>query len=310
MRGLERKIIRENRIYIIPSGRGFMFLGLVVVLILTAATYNNNLIFILAFFLFSAFVVSMLQTHYNLKGVRLQHIGSDEAFEGDPLGLIFHILQKRPRQKQALRLRARGRMYETLSDESYELKPGDAFVSARVDVRAWRRGEHDLPGMILETYYPLGLFRAWKVFRPEGKVTIYPRPSTEERLAPVPADQGEDDLGLRSSPEGDFGELKNYLPGESYHQIAWKHYARTGSLLTKVHWGAEQRHYVIPWPVAGDFESRLSRMSAWIKAASDENASFEMETENLRIEPGRGYDHARRCWRALALAEPKRVGEA
>ncbi len=41
-------------------------------------------------------------------------------------------------------------------------------------------------------------------------------------------------------------------------------------------------------------------MSAWVKQASEESASFEMETPHAKIEPGQGFDHARTCWRALA----------
>ena len=304
-RRLRRQIVRENRIYIFPSPMGLLFLGVIVVLILTAATYSNNLIFLLAFFLFSAFVVSMLQTHYNLKGVRLRFTGAEEAFEGDPLGLLFHIEQRRPRHKRGLEIRPRGSKIKRLQRARYAILPREEFSAARVEVEAWKRGRHELPEMILETYYPLGLFRAWKIFRPEGEVVIYPKPVADAPLAPATDDQGEDEVGLRSSPEGDFGELKNYLPGESYHQIAWKHYARTGDLLTKLHWGAEHRHYVIPWPARGDLETRLRHQSAWVKQAVDENASFELETDGRVIEPGRGFDHARRCWRLLAATDGK-----
>src|SRR5437870_1558803 len=106
---VRRRMIRENRIYIMPSGRGFFFLAAVVVMILTAATYNNNLIFILAFFLFALFIVSMLQTHYNLKGARLEFAGAEEAFEGDRQSLLFHLTQKRARHKRGLEIRISSR---------------------------------------------------------------------------------------------------------------------------------------------------------------------------------------------------------
>ena len=69
---LQRKMVRENRVYIIPSGGGAVFFLSIIVLVLTAATYNNNLIFIFAFFLSALFVITMLQTNFNLKSVRLQ----------------------------------------------------------------------------------------------------------------------------------------------------------------------------------------------------------------------------------------------
>ncbi len=304
MEGLRRKIVRENRIYIIPTGRGFLFLAMVVVLILTAATYNNNLIFILAFFLFSLFVVSMLQTHYNLRGVRLQFLRADEAFEGDKMALNFYLVQKRAGRKRSLRLRARSKLFKTLASCNEDLQPQETFKPARIEVLAWRRGAHSLPEIAVETFFPLGIFRAWKIFRPEGELLVYPKPQTTRDLTERAFNQGDLELGMRRGPDGDFGELKSYLAGESYHQIAWKHYARTGKLYTKVHWGAEDRHYLIPWSAdKKNFEQGLKQMSAWIKRAVDENASFEMQTPNLVIAPGRGFDHARACWRALARAK-------
>lgn len=305
MADLSRWIMRENRIYIMPTANGSLYLAGIVVLILTASTYNNNLIFILAFFLFAVFFVSMLQTHYNLKGVRLQYIGSEEGFQGDRIGLNYYIVQKRPRSKKSLQVRSSSKQFVTLKHAREDMRPQETMKAVRVDVRAWRRGIHKTPPVILETQYPLGLFRAWKVYRPEGQVVVYPAPESGPPLQPRGYDQGEQDQGLRNSPDGDFGELKNYFPGESYHQIAWKHYARTHELYSKVHWGAEDRHYVIPWSAHShnqqkNLETYLAYMSGWVRQAIDENASFEMETPSASIQPGRGADHAKVCWRALA----------
>jgi uncharacterized protein (DUF58 family) len=309
MRDVEKWIVRENRIYIMPTANGALYLAGIVVLILTASTYNNNLIFILAFFLFAVFFVSMIQTHYNLKGVRLQYNGSEEGFQGDRVSLNFYIIQKRSRTKKALQVRTRSKTFVTLKNARENLQPQDGMKTARIEVRAWRRGIHPVPSVVLETQYPLGLFRSWKVFRPEGEIIVYPAPEPGPALLPRAYDQGEQDQGLRTSPDGDFGELKSYLPGESYHQIAWKHYARTGTLYTKVHWGAEDRHYVIPWNPGRDLEKYLETMSGWVKQAHDENASFEMETPVSSIQPGRGREHAKICWRALAMVPPQKAAK-
>lgn len=303
-------LIRPNRIYIMPSARGMMFLSAIIVLILTAATYNNNLIFILGFFMFSVFVVSMLQTHYNVKGVSLSFASAEEVFAGETLRVSFNLTQKRAKWKRGLEIRTASKRIATLSKQRFDLAPEETSKICAIEVRVSDRGLHPLPVIIMETYFPLGLFRAWKVFRLQAHLTVYPRPDTSRLLVPRSFESGQEDVGLRTSPEGDFGELKNYLPGESYHQIAWKHYARTGELYSKVHWGEEHKHYVIPWVVGGrdsnEVEGSLKRISGWIKTALEENATFEMETPSLRIDPGRGVDQARKCWRQLA--EYKRTG--
>lgn len=298
---LRRKMIRDNRTYIMPSGGGTIFFFSIVVMVLTAATYNNNLIFILGFFLAALFVVTMLQTNFNLKGVRLQLLSVDDAFEGEKLTLLFHLYQKRNGFKHGLRLRTASKIWSTLEEGRDELTPRDTSKPIRITIYAHARGVHQLPLIILETYYPLGLFRAWKVFRPEGEMVVYPRPAGNRELQPVNSAFGEEDLGLRTSPEGDFGELKNYRPGESYHQIAWKHYARTGQLYSKVHWGEDDKYFQIPWEPKGQAdEAYLQQMSQWVKLAFEENASFEMQLALSKIEAGTGADHAKTCWRALA----------
>jgi uncharacterized protein (DUF58 family) len=209
-KSIRRKVVRENRIYIMPSAGGVLFFFCILVLVLAAATYNNNLIFILAFLLSSLFVVSMLQTHFNLKSVRLNFLSVDDAFEGEKLTLLFQLFQKRTGAKRSLRIRSSSRQWSTIEEGRDELTPRDPSKPVRMTVKALRRGVHPLPTIILETYYPVGLFRAWKVFRPQGEMIVYPAPQGTRELEPVSHAFGEKDLGLRTSPEGDFGELKTY----------------------------------------------------------------------------------------------------
>lgn len=302
MRGdFRRRFIRVNRIYIMPSGRGALFLAAIVVMILTAASYNNNLIFILAFFLFALFVVSMLQTHYNLKGVRADYVGAEDAFEGGEIVLRFQLVQKRAVLKRALELRSTSRTFKSSSSPRETIAVGERIHPAALKVHAAKRGVHPAPQIVLETFFPLGLFRAWKVFRPSGDMYVYPRPEGEASPPLVSEAAGESETGLRSTPDGDFGELKNYVEGESYHQIAWKHFARTGHLLSKVHWGAQHRHYALRVPAASTgMESELRQLSRWVERALNEDATLELETPTFKLETGRGPEHAREAWRALA----------
>lgn len=297
--GLRRRLVRERRIYIMPTGRGVTFLALIVVQILTAATYNNNLIFILAFFLFALFVVSMLQTHDNLRDVDLDFAGARGAFAGDPVTLAFTLSHRRGRDARGLTVRLRKAALVTRTEAHVDLPAVDPAVSASVVARAARRGVFDLGDVILETRHPHGLFRAWIVNRPPGEVVIYPKPAGAQSLVPV-ARAGYDGgmAGHQTSPEGDFGELRPHRAGDSYTQVAWKHFARTGDLYQKSHWGAARPHYVIPW--LGEDEAALRQVSRWINDALGAGASFEIPQAQLG--PDAGEDFAHRCWRTLARA--------
>ena len=215
--------------------------------------------------------------------------------------MLFLLYQKRTGRKRAICLRSRSKVWATIESAREELTPRDPSKPVRVTIRAFKRGVHPLPEIVLETFYPLGLFRAWKIFRPQGEMVVYPKPVGQRTLEPANFAYGEEELGLRTSPEGDFGELKTYQPGESYHQIAWKHYARTGHLYSKVHWGEEHKFYHIPWEHhGGDIEKYLGQMSEWVRFAVEENATFEMDLPMQKIGAGSGTDQAKACWRALA----------
>jgi len=284
-----------------PTRAGAAFLTVLVVMILTASTYNNNLIYILAFFLFGVFVVSMLQTHYNIKGVRLKVLSASDAFQGEPSQILFQLEQSRARIKKALVILSRDKKWPTLNPQRQTLTPRDMRQTVRGQILAGTRGQHRLPSFLVETRYPLGLFRAWKVFRTNVELTVYPRPVGVRTLEIARSQEGEHELGLRSSPEGDFGELKTYRAGESYHQIAWKQFAKRGDLYTRVHWGEDHKHYHIPWDPAGqEFEAYLSQMSAWVQLAMSEGATFHMDLPLVQIGSGSGFEHGQKCWRALA----------
>lgn len=301
---LEKRIVRENRIFIIPSARGFLFLGLSIVMILVAATYNNNLIFILGAFLFSVFVVVLLQTHYNLKGTFLRFISIEEGFEGREVRMAFELSQKRARLKAGLEIRTRGKKWKTLTKDKHDLAATDRTKPVSLGVEAVRRGLHRLPEVVLETYYPLGLFRAWKVYRPEGEFLIYPKPEGLRELKPLSNGDGRRDDGMKASTEGDLGELRPFRSGDSFAQVAWKHFARTGTMHSRLNWGGEERHYAIPWigtSGGGDkLESDLRQMSAWVERALFEQSQFEMSVPQGHVGLGFGPEHARVCWRALA----------
>ncbi len=299
---MRRQRLKQSRIFILPSARGMVFLAAIVVLILAAATYSNNLIFILGFFLFGVFFISMVQTQFNLQGVVTKFVSAEEGFAGDGLTLLFQMSQKSPRVHRALRLRSLSRKWKTLAVGREDLEADESQRPMRITMLAWRRGVHPIPELAFESYYPLGLFRAWTVLRPEGTLTVYPRPKGIRILEPLNCEYGgEQAVGFGASPDGDFGELKPYKVGESYHQIAWKHYARSGQLLSKVHWGDVHKRYHMELTTNSvKKESELSQVSAWVQQALNENATFSMDLPEEAIGSGGGTEHAQLCWRTLA----------
>ena len=169
---------KREQIYILPTGHGLMFAFGILVMILTAATYNNNLIYLLGFLLFAVLVVSMLMTHQNLKGVSLIQVWAEDSEAGSEIPIRFRLANKFKNEAYALRVRAKGQRIN-LEKKPQILQLGDqASQSGLILLSPKSRGVYRCPSIILESVYPLGLFRAWKSY-PQTDLQIYVYPKAQ-----------------------------------------------------------------------------------------------------------------------------------
>ena len=169
------------------------------------------------------------------------------------------------------------------------------------------RGLHDVPTLSAETRFPLGLFRAWTVWRPAAQLLVYPRP---ERPAvplpparPVPGGPSQ----VRQADGGEIEGVRGYRRGDPLKLVVWKKAAKaleTGGELVSRDTSASSHHeLVLDWRGCGALapEERLSRLTAWVLAAHRAGADFALKLPGADIEPADGDAHRRRCLEALAL---------
>jgi uncharacterized protein (DUF58 family) len=170
-------------------------------------------------------------------------------------------------------------------------------------VPAPRRGWLAVGRVMLETRFPLGLFRAWSYVEPEARCLVYPRPE-KSSLPPV---SGEAANGAMRSPmpgNDDFAGLRGYQPSDSPRHVAWKAVARTDDMLTKQFAGETGAELWLDWqllPVTLSIETRLSRMAGWVLAAERNGALYGLRLAEAAFPPSRGEAHRTACLQALAL---------
>jgi uncharacterized protein (DUF58 family) len=185
--------------------------------------------------------------------------------------------------------------------------PPQSLGEVVLAVPAMQRGWLPLGRVLLETRFPLGLFRAWSYVEPDVRCLVYPRP---ERT-PLPAPVGEAAAGaLRSQAAGndDFSGLRTYQLSDSPRHVAWKAAARSDELLTKQFTGEAAAQLWLDWrrlPAAAGLEQRLSRLAGWVLAAERAGAIYGLRLPAVEIAPGRGDAHAGACLQALALYESR-----
>src|SRR5258708_19600826 len=85
---------------------------------------------------------------------------------------------------------------------------------------------------MLETRFPLGIFRAGSYVEPDAGCLVYPRP--ERSVLPQPS--AESARGVLRSPtpgNDDYSGLRAYQLSDSPRHVAWKAVARSEDMLTK-----------------------------------------------------------------------------
>ncbi len=286
-----------KRIYILPTWHGVAFLGLILVMILVAAASGNNLVYTLSFILFGVFVLSMISTHANLKGLDIELLKEQEAFANETGFLRFLLTNMKSKSRYLIQAKA-GRVGTGQEVTAGEVGPA-ARLHLNVPVRFLKRGAYD--GLILQlaTVYPLGLFRAWVNFRLEQPFYVYPE--RKGRTAWPHVSEGADQDGGQE----DFKEHARYRAGESQHNIDWKAYARHGKLLSKRYQEAIPFHFVLDWQTLAHLprEEALSQLSLWISVLQNTPNSFELRLPDTKIDAGSGVVHARTCLRSLARSK-------
>lgn len=291
------------RLYILPTGHGLVFFSMIIFMFLIAASTGNNLIYMLAFLLFTVFVVSMLNTHFNLKSLQLELARVEDGYAGD--FAILHFVIKNPLKSRRFRFLIKMRQQGYTDDELiYEVAPRGQEL-AHLQMRLDKRGIFRVPKITFSTIYPMGLFYAWAVYNfPQQMVHAYPQRAGQGNLSETSRSHqpGEGSSKNEMPQPEDFHEHRRYQTGESQHHIDWKAYARSRELLTKRYSSPSLKHYHLHWQAVQNLglEPGLSQLSQWIWELERKGHSFDLHLPDKVIRFTGQPEHAQDCLRELA----------
>jgi len=298
-------LLVQRRVYIVPARLGLFFGGTLLILLVGSINYAISLGFALTFLLAGIGLAGMVQTTRNVARL-LVHAGrADPVFAGDaaPFRVVLQNTGDFDRPEILVRHLASGAQCRL------DLAP-QASADAPLAVPAQRRGWQPLGRVMLETRFPLGLFRAWSYVSPECRRLVYPRPEPGALPPPAPGARAG---GSRAQARGsdDFSGLRAYQVTDSPRHVAWKSAARSGAvdsrgdgMLTKQFSGEAQVELWLDLrdaPAGLGLEARLSRLTGWVLAAERGGAAYGLRLGALEIPPARGDAHRAACLEALAL---------
>ncbi len=285
----------QRRVFIFPSRAGLFFLGALLVMLIAAINYQNNMAFTLVFFLFSLFMVAILHTFSNLSGLTLEGLRARPTFAGEVAEFDLQLRRAGRRHYHSIKLGWTDQPQALTSLVTELIVPVKLFHAA--PKRGWLRPAR----LRVQTEYPLGLLRAWTWIDLDLAAVVYPQPLAGPR--PLGASEGapSGDSQWRTGSE-DFYGFRPYRAGDNLRHVLWRAYARGQALQTKQFVELQvQSHWLRFSDVDGDREQRLSLLCYWVLELHRQEQPFGLELPGERLAVGTGEAHRERALRLLAL---------
>jgi uncharacterized protein (DUF58 family) len=309
----------QRNLYILPTPAGWGFAAVIMVMLLASINEQINLGYALTFMVSGAALMTMHITHANVRGLTLRLLPLRSLHAGGVLrvGVVLaHTGLRRGRYGLELRVTrpiAAGIASHDEAKVECEVGPGSE-ATVEIDVPAALRGWLDLPRLTMQSRYPLGLFRAWGYWRPQGRVLVWP--ALDPFAPPLPDSASDDPTAISSHPIAASTEmpegLRAYRRGDPLRWIAWKkssHALASGTgLVSRESAAGRTPDLWLDWDRSTglhglDAEARLSRLATWVIQADQQaqGMAYGLKLPGQTIECSQGSAHLRACLDALAL---------
>lgn len=289
--------LNQRRIFIFPNRVGLFFGICLMVMLLAAINFQNNLSYGLTFLLATLFIVAVLHTYSNLSGLTIRAVHAKPAFPGQLTEFELQLECSRQKEHVGIYLKWPGSNASTINlvDVSQLRVQLHAPVGK---ARGWYS-----PGRLrIESAYPLGLLRCWSWVDMDLKALVYPRPVPSADLPGLAAEHP-DGASVPIEGSDDFYGFRDYREGDSLRQIYWKGLARGQSVQVKQYAAYADRSVWLDWDMFAGIgtEQRLSHLCYWALEFDKAGDEYGLRLPAVSIAPDCGERHKEQVLRALAL---------
>src|SRR5258706_9317973 len=170
-------VLVHRRVYIVPTRLGWVFAATLGILLVGSINYALALGFALTFMLAGMGLVGMVHTARNLARAAVSAGRTEAVFAGEAVQFRLYLDGRAAYDRPAILARHLASGAQLVVDV-----PAGALAEIVLAVPATRRGWLPLGRVMLETRFPLRLFRAVSYVEPDARGVVHPRP---ER-APLP----------------------------------------------------------------------------------------------------------------------------
>ncbi|MCR8921729.1 DUF58 domain-containing protein [Dasania sp. GY-MA-18] len=286
--------LQRHNIFIFLSPAGYGFCGLLILLFVIAVNYQNNMVFALLFLLFGLLSVALLHSYKNMSGLQLSYQHAANSFVGDSVPVTLQLKGGAGQSHYGLHCQ--------WSQSSAQLNvEAGAEQLVSLHLKAQQRGWLQPPRLLVESYYPLGLFRCWSWLAIDVQALIYPAPLACQ-LKDAVGDSGDEGEASTVPGSDDFYGFKHYQPGHSLKHVHWPSYAKGQPLQTKEFAAYSSHAQLIDWAsFSGSNEQRLSAICYWVLQFSQQQSLFSVRLPNGHYGPGTGEAFKLQLLQLLAL---------
>ena len=296
----ERGLIHlgHRRVYIVPSRLGWIYAASLLVMLIGSINFALSLGFALTFMLAGMGLACMVHTFRNLARLTVSTGRSDPVFAGESARFRLYLESGVRFDRHSILVR-----HVEFGAQLVIVVPAGNLTEVPLAIPVETRGLLPLGRVMLETRFPLGLFRAWSYVEPDSQCLVYPRPE----FLPLPPSSGSASDGqLQTLAPGndDYAGLRSHQPSDSPRHVAWKTLARSGEMYTKQFTGDSAARLWLEWsrvPGSDGVEQRLSRLTGWVLGAEQAGLHYGLRLPGREIAPGSGDTHRTACLEALAM---------
>ena len=288
-------ILNHRKIFIMPGKQGVFFALLVIALFFGGVNYQNSLILAMCFLLASLGQIATLHTYRNLSGLCIEAGHSDNAFAGDKAAFYITLSRQGKRRYEALKVTWEGSVPQILD------LLDNIEAHAKIFIPVDNRGPYKPGRLKIETYFPMGILRAWTVIDLDMECLVYPKPIFIDFLN-VSSQQSMEGTLTNAKGNDDFDGLRKYVLGDSLKQVSWKNMARGQGMHSKTFVAYADETIWLDWFCfpGKETELRLSALCYWVLKLSETNQLYGLRLPEKEIQPATGLAHKIRCLETLA----------
>ncbi|MET1254319.1 DUF58 domain-containing protein [Aliikangiella maris] len=291
----ERVELNQRSTYIWPTREGYLLIVIVLLMLIGATNYQNNLAFLLTFLLISIGLVSVILTYRNIQDIQFTVRVPDELFADSVNRVSVMCTDRAGRNHHTVGL---GLSYEQLKFIDI---PAEQTVSLDIYLDTLKRGRLIMPGIMVSSIYPFGWLRTWAYIQLQQDVLVYPKPVEPPEFSQLAGTQT-DEEGQKAEGVDDLYGLKPYQAGEPLSRIDWKAFARERGLFIREFNGYQASRICFSW---NDFpgvapELRLSYLTFLVIEAAKAQLAFALELPDNSVAFDEGEVHRSHCLQLLA----------